>query len=44
MWFESHSFSVTIMVCLQIITEWMQINFADPDIALLGITKITDVS
>lgn len=25
-------------------TEWREIDFADTDIALLGVTKITDVS
>ena len=29
---------------MQITSEWRQIGFADPDIALLGVTKITDVS
>ena len=37
--------SVDVLSCFsKIISEWMEIDFTDADIAVLGCTKITDVS
>jgi len=34
-----------VVICVvQMTSEWREIDFADADISLLGVTKITDVS